>query len=137
MKSPEEIVREAVDAFNSGDMARTVKLAHPEMILRQPLPDVGLTSHRSFMGSYRGPGEIEAVLNEMVETLNGVQLELRRTEEVGDDALLYEVLVLIGPETERSAQIGWYLSHFRDGLFLSTTAYGTEAAAREAIERGA
>ena len=43
---------------------------------------------------------------------------------------------LIGPETDRSAQIVWYLSRFREGLVLSTTAFNTEALAREAIERG-
>ena len=57
-------------------------------------------------------------------------------EEVGDDGMLYELLVLIGPEDERSAQIVWYLSRFREGLVLSTTAFNTEALAREAIERG-
>jgi hypothetical protein len=137
MSSRERIIREAVEAFNSGDMERTADFAHPEITLRQPLPDVGPTSHPSFTGSYRGRTELMGILNQMVEVLNGVQLELRWTEEVGDDGLLYEMVVLIGPENDRSAQISWYLSRFRDDLVLSSTAYVTEAAAREAIERGA
>ncbi len=75
-------------------------------------------------------------MREAVESLGGMRFEIRWLEEVGEDGMLYELLVLIGPEDERSAQIVWYLSRFRDGLILSTTAFNTEALAREAIERG-
>jgi ketosteroid isomerase-like protein len=135
MIDKERIVREATEAFNSRDMARVTKYVHPELTVRRPLPDMG-ASQRSFVGSYRGPDELVEVLNEMIETLNGLQFEMRRVEEIGDNVLLYELLALIGPETERSAQLGWYVTYFRDGLILTTSAYATEAAAREAIERG-
>jgi ketosteroid isomerase-like protein len=137
MSERDRIVRAVVDAFNSGDMTRVAEYMHPEVLLRQPLPDVGPTAHRSFVGTYRGRSEVVEILEELVTTLNGVKFELRRTEEVGDDGILCEALTLIGPEAERSAQMGWYLSRFRDGMIFSTTAYGTEAAAREAIARGA
>lgn len=136
MNDRERIVREATEAFNSGDIARVTKYVDPEMTLRQPLPDMGLTRHQAFTGSYRGRDELAGVLNEMTNTLNGLRFEMRRVEEIGEDVLLYELLAVIGPESERSAQLGWYLTRFRGGLILSTTAYATEAAAREAIDRG-
>ncbi len=136
MSEREDVVRGAITAFNEGDMSRVIEFAHPEMIMRQLLPEVGLTSHESFTGVYRGPAEVERTLREAVESLGGMRVEIRWLEEVGDDGMLYEVLVLMGPEDERSAQIAWYLSRFRDGLILSTTAFNTESLAREAIERG-
>jgi hypothetical protein len=132
----EEVVRGAIDAFNAGDMARVVEYVHPEMMLRQLLPEVGLTSHESVTGVYRGSAEVEKALSDAVESLGGMRFEIRWVEEIGDDGALYELLALIGPEAERSAQIAWYLSRFRDGLVLSTTAFNTEAMAREAIARG-
>jgi hypothetical protein len=136
MSEREDLIRGAIAAFNEGDMGRVIEFVHPEMILRQLLPEVGLTSHQSFTGVYRGPAEVERALREAVESLGGMRLEIRWLEEVGDDGMLYELLVLIGPEDERSAQIVWYLSRFRKGLVLSTAAFNTEALAREATERG-
>jgi hypothetical protein len=130
-----EVVRGAIDAFNAGDMARVVEYVHPEMMLRQLLPEVGLTSHESVTGVFHGSAEVEKALRDAVEALGGMQFEIRWIEEVGDDGALYELLALIGPEAERSAQIAWYLSRFRDGVVLSTTAFNTEAVAREAIAR--
>jgi SnoaL-like domain len=132
----EEVVRGAIDAFNAGDMARVVEYVHPEMMLRQLLPEVGLTSHESVTGVYRGSAEVERALSDAVDSFGGMRFEIRWVEEIGDDGALYELLALIGPEAERSAQIAWYLSRFRDGLVLSTTAFNTEAMAREAIARG-
>ena len=136
MSEREQVVRAAIEAFNAGDMGRVIEFVHPEMMLRQLLPEVGLTSHQSVTGVYRGQAEVEKALSDAVEALGGMHFEIRRVEEVGDDGMLYELLALIGPETERSAQIVWYLSRFRDGLVLSTTAFNTEALAREAIARG-
>ncbi len=136
MSEREELVRGAITAFNEGDMSRVVEFVHPDMNLRQLLPEVGLASHQSVTGVFRGSAEVERALREAVESLGGMRFEIRWLEEVGEDGLLYELLVLIGPEDERSAQIVWYLSRFRDGLILSTTAFNTEALAREAIERG-
>jgi hypothetical protein len=136
MSEREHVVRGAIEAFNAGDMKRVTEFVHPEMMLRQLLPEVGLASHESVTGVYRGEAEVERALSEAVESLGGMRFEIRWLEEVGDDAMLYELLVLIGPESERSAQIAWYLSRFRDGQVLSTTAFNTEALAREAIERG-
>ena len=136
MNEREEVIPGANDAFNAGDMSRVVGYVHPEMMLRQLLPEVGLTSHESVTGVYRGSAEVEKALSDAVESLGGMRFEIRWVEEIGDDGALYELLALIGPETEQSAQIAWYLSRFRDGLVLSTTAFNTEAMAREAIARG-
>ena len=136
MSEREGLVRGAIAAFNEGDMSRVVEFVHPDMNLRQLLPEVGLASHQSVTGVYRGSAEVERALREAVASLGGMRFEIRWLEEVGDEGMLYELLVLIGPGDERSAQIVWYLSRFRDGLILSTTAFNTEALAREAIGRG-
>ena len=136
MNEREEVVRGAIEAFNAGDMSRVVEYVHPEMMLRQLLPEVGLTSHESVTGVYRGSAEVERALSDAVDSFGGMRFEIRWVEEIGDDGALYELLALIGPKTEQSAQIAWYLSRFRDGLVLSTTAFNTEAMAREAIARG-
>lgn len=136
MSDREEIVRAAIEAFNTGDMKGVVDYVHPEMTLNQLLPEVGLGSHESVTGVYRGSEEVEMGLKNAVESLGGMRLEIRWLEEIGADGLLYELLAMIGPEAERSAQIAWYLSRFRDGLVFSTTAFSTESMAREAIARG-
>jgi hypothetical protein len=136
MSEREDVLRAAIEAFNAGDMSRVVEYVHPEMMLRQLLPEVGLTSHESVTGVYRGSAEVEKALRDAVESLRGLQFEIRWIEEIGDDGALYELLALIGPEAERSAQVAWYLSRFRDGLVLSTTAFNNETMAREAIARG-
>jgi hypothetical protein len=136
MSEREDVVRAAIEAFNAGDMSRVVEFVRPEMMLRRLLPDVGLTSHQSVTGVYRGSAEVEKALRDAVESLGGLRFEIRWIEEIGDDGALYELLALVGPETERSAQIAWYLSRFRDGLVLSTTAFNDEAMAREAIAHG-
>jgi hypothetical protein len=132
----ENVVRGAIEAFNEGDMSRVTEFVHPQMMLRQLLPEVGLTSHASVTGTHRGATEVEKALKDAVESLGGMRFEIRWLEEVGDDGMLYELVALIGPEEARSAQIVWYLSRFREGLVLSTTAFNTEALAREAIARG-
>jgi hypothetical protein len=136
MSDREEIVRAAIEAFNAGDMKRVVEYVHPEVTLNQLLPEVGLTSHESVTGVYHGSDEVEKGLRDAVESLGGMKLEIRRLEEVGDDGMLCELVALLGPEAERSAQIAWYLSRFRDGLVLSTTGFNTESMARDAIARG-
>jgi hypothetical protein len=136
MSEREDLIRAAIEAFNAGDMSRVIEYVHPEMILRQLLPEVGLTSHESVTGVFHGSAEVEKALRDAVESLGGMQFEIRWIEEVGDDGALYELLALIGPPAERSAQIAWYLSRFRDGVVLSTAAFNTEAMAREAIARG-
>jgi hypothetical protein len=132
----EQVIRSAIEEFNKGDMSRVMNYVDAEMVLRQLLPEVGLTSHQSVTGEYRGRDDVEKALSEAVESLGGLRFEIRWIEEVGDDGALYELVALIGPEAERSAQIAWYLSRFRDGLVASTTAFSTEAMAREAIEHG-
>jgi SnoaL-like domain len=136
MSEREDLVRGAIEAFNEGDMTRVIEFVHPQMMLRQLLPEVGLASHPSVTGTHRGSAEVEQALSEAVDALGGMHLDLRWVEEVGDDGLLYEVLALMGPKEAQSAQVVWYLSRFRDGLVLSTTAFNTEALAREAIEGG-
>jgi hypothetical protein len=136
MSDREDVLRGAIEALNAGDFSRVIEYVHPEMQLRQLLPEVGLASHESVTGVYRGEADVEKALRDAAESLGGLQFEIRWIEEIGDDEALYELLALIGPEAERSAQMAWYLSRFRDGLVLSTTAFSTEAMAREAIARG-
>ena len=137
MTAREELVRRAVAAFNERDWPGLQGTSHPESSLSRPVPDVGQTSYPSFNGTYRGPAEIAEASRQVVESLGGLQVELRQAEELGDDGLLCEYLLLIGPEADRSAQLAWIVHRFRDGLILTNTNFSTKDAAREAIERGA
>lgn len=137
MSEREAIVRRAIAALNEGDWNALADCMHPEMRLTQPVPDVGQTSYPSYTGTYHNKEETAGMLEGMAAAYRGLQIELRWTEEVGSDGLLYEFLWLIGPERERSAQLNWGLSRFRDGLVVSSSIFSSESAARQAIERGA
>jgi hypothetical protein len=137
MSEREAIVGRAIAALNEGDWQALADCMHPEMRLTQPVPDVGQTSYPSHTGTYSSREQTAAMLERMAAEYDGLEIELRWTEEVGTDALLYEFLWLMGPERERSAQLSWAVSRFRDGLVLSSSIFSSESAARQAIERGA
>ena len=137
MTQREEIARRAIAAVNDGDWDALESCIHPEMRLTQPVPDVGQTEYESYTGTYNGRGEVVTLLRRFAEQAEEVRIDLRRIETVADDGLLYEFVWLIGPEERRSAQLAWGLSRFRDGLVLSSTIFGSEEAARDAVARGA
>ncbi len=137
MMSNEGVLRRVFAAINAGDWPAVVEGTNPDVRVSNPIPDVGQTSHPHFTATYYGHGELTKMLAGLAEGFEGFQFELRWVEEVGDDGLLFEVLALIGPRSRRSAQLGWCLARFRDGLIVSTSTFGTEASAREAIAAGA
>ena len=137
MTDREQIVRRAIEALNEGDWEALTDCIHPDMRLSQPVPDVGQTQYESYPGTYHGRREAIDLLRQFAERADGVRIDLRRTEQVGDDGLLYEFVWLIGPEERRSAQLAWGLSRFKGDKVLSSSIFPTEDAARSAIARGA
>ena len=137
MTDREQIVRRAIEALNEGDWEVLTDCIHPDMRLSQPVPDVGQTQYESYPGTYHGRREAIDLLRQFAERADGVRIDLRRTEQVGDDGLLYEFVWLIGPEERRSAQLAWGLSRFKGDRVLSSSIFATEDAARSAIARGA
>jgi ketosteroid isomerase-like protein len=137
MTDREQLVRRAIAAVNEGDWETLKACIHPEMRLTQPIPDVGQTEYGSFPGTYHGRDETLNLLRRFAEQAEEIQIDLRSVEPVGQDALLYEFVWLIGPDGRRSAQLAWCVSRFKDGLVLSSSIFPTEDAAREAIARGA
>jgi hypothetical protein len=131
----EQLIRRAVEAVNRQDWDTLQGLNHPESTMSQPIPDVGQMSYPSVTGTFRTSAEVAEGARGVTEALNGLEIELRQTEELGDDGLLCEYLLHIGPD--RSAQLVWMVHRFRDGLIASSTAFSTKDAAREAIARGA
>jgi hypothetical protein len=131
-----QIARRAIEAFNGSDWDALTNCIHPDMRLSQPVPDVGQTQYESYTGTYHGRREALDLLRQFKERADGVRIELRHTEEVGDDSLLYEFVWLIGPEKERSAQLAWGLSRFKENQVLSSSIFATEDAARAAVARG-
>lgn len=129
-------VEEMIAAFNSDDEAALRRLLHPEVTVRRPLPDVGITSHPSDVGTYHGIDEVVPALGELRRAVGGLEVEIRRTEDVGPDGQLFEFLALIGPPEERTAQLGWALFRFAGGLIVSTETFATESAARATIAGG-
>ena len=136
MTDREIIARRAIAALNEEDWETLTDCIHPEMRLTQPVPDVGQTEYESYVGTYHGREEAVAILKRFAEEAQELQIEFRRTETVGDDALLYEFVWLIGPEARQSAQLAWGLSRFREGRVVSSSIFSTEDAARAAIARG-
>jgi hypothetical protein len=130
-----EAVREMIRAFNAGDAEALRRCLHAEITVRRPLPDVGIGPHPSDTGSYHGLDEVLPALAGLIETVGGIEVEIRRLEDVGEDGELFEFLALIGPGGDRIAQLGWSLFRFRDDLIFSTETFGSESAARAAISR--
>ena len=137
MTDRERIARRAIEAVNESDWETLAECIHPEMRLSQPVPDVGQTAYDSLPGTYHGRAETVEILREFAGQAKELQIDLRSAEPIGDDGLLYEFVWLIGPDGQRSAQLAWGLSRFKEGLVLSSSIFTTEDAARAAIERGA
>jgi ketosteroid isomerase-like protein len=128
-----DAVRAMIAAFNAADSDALRRCLHPEITVRRPLPDVGIPSHPSDTGSYHGLREVIRELKALIERVGGINVEVRTLEELGDDGILFEFLALIGPADERTAQLGWSLFRFKDGLIVSTETFATESAARRSI----
>jgi SnoaL-like domain len=137
MTDRERIARRAIEALSDGDWKALEDCIHPDMRLSQPVPDVGQTQYASYLGTYHGRDEAMAMLRQFAEDAQQLQIEFRRTEDVSDDGLLYEFVWLIGPEAQRSAQLAWGVSRFKDGLVISSSIFTSEDAARTALARGA
>ncbi len=137
MTDREQIVGRAIEALNESDWEALTDCIHPDMRLSQPVPDVGQAHYESYPGIYHGRREAVDLLRQFAQRAEGVEIDLRQAEEIGDEGLLYEFVWLIGPEERRSAQLAWGLSRFKDGKVLSSSIFATEDAARSAIARGA
>jgi len=133
MSERAEAVRAMIAAFNASDTGALRECLHPEISVRSPLPDVGIPSHVSDAGAYHGQGEVIRELKRLTQRAGGIEVEIRTLEEVGDDGVLFEFLALIGSAGQRTAQLGWSLFRFKDGLILSTETFATESAARRTI----
>lgn len=133
MSEHADSLRRMIDAFNANDRDALRLCLHPEIIVRRPLPDVGVASRSSDLSTYKGRDEVVPALNRLIDRAGGIQVDVRRLEEVGDDEVVFEFLARIGPPDERTTWLGWSLFGFRDGLVASTETFGTEAEARAVI----
>jgi ketosteroid isomerase-like protein len=133
MSERADAVRAMIEAFNAADNDGLRRTLHPEITVRRPLPDVGISSHPSDAGTYHGLREVIRELNNLIQRLGGIEVEVRTLEEVEKDGVLFEFLALIGPAEERTAQLGWSLFRFKDGLIISTETFATESAARRIL----
>jgi SnoaL-like domain len=133
MSDRADAARAMIEAFNAADSDALGRSLHPEITVRRPLPDIGIPSHPSDIGSYHGSREVIRELNRLIQRLGGIEVEVRTLEEVGEDGVLFEFLALIGPAEERTAQLGWSLFRFKDALIISTETFATESAARRTL----
>lgn len=126
-------VRRMIAAFNAGDKDALRECLHPQITVRRPLPDVGITSQPSDVGAYQGLEEVVSMLTELIRRTGGIHVDVRRVEEVGEDSALFEFIASLGPPGDSTTWLGWALFGFRDGLVASTETFGTEAQARAAL----
>lgn len=137
MSDPERRVREMLAACTAYDSEGLRACLHPEIVVRRPLPDIGVPGTPSDSASYHGLDEVLPLLRDLSERTGGIEFELRTVERLDEDSVLFEFIASMGQKEDRTAWLGWSLFGFRDGLIASTETFATERSAREAIAAGA
>lgn len=135
MSERTDLVSALVEAINARDAEGIRRCLDRDVTVRRPLPDIGIASHPADVGTYRGVDEVVRALDALFEATGGIHLEIRELDEIGD-VVVAEVLALIGPEEERSAQLVWSVMRFDAGQIVSTETFASRSAAQESITRG-
>jgi ketosteroid isomerase-like protein len=123
-----EIVREAVEAFNDGNLDAAFELVHPDIELRSPdvFPDAA---------TYRGVEAVREFFETWLETFQGFRLHLEDCVAAGDERVL-ATLRVSGQGVESGASVEspklFQLIDLRDGKILRASFFPTETEALEA-----
>lgn len=123
-----------MDAFNVRDPDLLRKYLHEDLTLRRPLADAGSTLP-NFPGSYHSLEEYLAVVAEIDESVENLQVAARSIEDGPGGMVLVELLQTFGPEDQREHQITWVVDQIQDGKIIWTGNFASEAEARRAFER--
>jgi ketosteroid isomerase-like protein len=123
-----DAVREALEAFNSGDVARIVALTHADFDAVIP-PELSAEPD-----TYRGHDGIRRYLESFTEAMEEIRFEAERISDLGSSVLVLLLLTARGRQTsipveQRSAGV-WSI---RDGKVLTIRAFASSADALAAV----
>ncbi|MEA2207606.1 MAG: uncharacterized protein QOF54_83 [Solirubrobacteraceae bacterium] len=123
-----EIVREALEAFNSGELAQILALTHPRFVAEVP-PEISAEPD-----VYRGEDGIRRYLSSFQDVMEDIGFEAERFWDAGDSIVVALRLTARGRETaiavEQRTTGVWTV---RDGKIIGIRAYATSAEALEAV----
>jgi ketosteroid isomerase-like protein len=123
-----EIVRRAVEAFDSGELPRILALTHADFVAEVP-PDVSAEPD-----TYRGHDGIRRYISSFQEAMNEIHFEGERFWDAGDNVVVALRLTARGRQTaipveQRSTGV-WTV---RAGSLLRIRAYGSRKEALAAV----
>jgi ketosteroid isomerase-like protein len=123
-----ELVREAVEAINRGDLDAALERAHPDVEWQtlDAFPDAG---------TYRGPEGIRTFFEAWLDTFRGFRLHLEKCLLVDEDRVLAALRVSgqgAGSGVEVESPAFFQLLEFRDGQLTRARMFQTEGEALEA-----
>jgi ketosteroid isomerase-like protein len=123
-----EIVRRAVEAFDSGELPRILALTHADFVAEVP-PDVSAEPD-----TYRGHDGIRRYIASFQEAMNEIHFEGERFWDAGDNVVVALRLTARGRQTaipveQRSTGV-WTV---RAGSLLRIRAYGSRKEALAAV----
>jgi ketosteroid isomerase-like protein len=123
-----EIVRRAVEAFNSGEVSEILARAHPDFEAEIP-PDVSAEPD-----SYRGEQGIRRYLSSFQHAMQDIHFEAEELWDAGESVIVALRLSARGrttaiPVQQRSTGV-WTV---RDGKIIRIRAYATSAEAFKAV----
>jgi ketosteroid isomerase-like protein len=123
-----EIVRRALEAFNSGELAQILALTHPQFVAEVP-PEISAEPD-----VYRGEDGIRRYLSSFQDVMEDIGFEAERFWDAGDSIVVALRLTARGRETaiavEQRTTGVWTV---RDGKVIGIRAYATSAEALEAV----
>jgi ketosteroid isomerase-like protein len=121
-------IREAVEAFNRGDVEAAFTGAHPEIVWEtlDIFPDAG---------THRGPDEVRGFFESWQNTFRGFRMDLEECVPIADDQVL--AAVRVGGEgaesgVEVETPLFFQLLEFRDDQLFRSRMFRTRAEALEA-----
>jgi uncharacterized protein len=115
-----EIVRQGVEAFDSGDVERVLELAHPDFVAEVP-PEVSAEPDL-----YRGHDGIRRYVASFQDAMEDIHFEAERLWDAGESVVVELLLTARGRQTgipveQRSAGV-WTV---RDGSIHRIRAFGS------------
>jgi ketosteroid isomerase-like protein len=122
-----EVVRQAVEAFNSGDVARILALTHPEFE-GQVAPELSAEPD-----TYRGRAGIERYFESFREAFDRIRFDAEEIYDAGDSVVVAMRMSAIGKQTQIPVeQRNGGVWSVRDGKITRIDTYASAREAREA-----
>jgi ketosteroid isomerase-like protein len=123
-----ELVRALIEAVNRDDIDAAEALVAPDVVWEENPMFPGLRE------VYRGPAEVRAWWEEILEVVENIHLEVEKLTELGDDRIIGEVFVTgrgKGSDAPVEQRV-WNVFSFAEGKITTRQVFWTRAEALEA-----